>query len=83
MLRRDEILEQALALPPDDRAYLAEALEESLPSCHCHPGSSSGSDLTKELRRRSLAYQNGQTTARDVTEMLEDMRQRQRADTTP
>ena len=83
MVRRDEILQQALALPPEDRAYLAEALEESLPGCHCHPASSSETSLVKELRHRSVGYRNGQTTARDVTEVLADLRQRQDDESTP
>ena len=32
MINREQILEQALALPLEDRAYVVAALEESLPA---------------------------------------------------
>lgn len=82
MSHRDEILQQALTLSHEDRAFLAEALQESLPSCACHPNPSSGSDLTNELRRRSFAYRQGRTEARDVSVVLSELRQRQKDDLT-
>lgn len=77
MISRDEILQQALALPPDERAFLADALQESLPSCACHPQPSQGSDLTNELRRRSSGYRNGHARSCDAAEVLVDLRRRQ------
>jgi putative addiction module component (TIGR02574 family) len=74
MSDREVILQQALALLPDDRAYLATALEDSL-AADTNP--TSNEDLLAELSRRSAAYRAGETTARPAAEVLSDLRKRQ------
>ncbi|HEV8000459.1 MAG TPA: addiction module protein [Planctomycetaceae bacterium] len=79
MSDREVILQQALALPPDDRAYLATALEDSLTT---DSDSISNEELLTELSRRSTAYRAGETTARSAAEVLADLRKRQSGGTT-
>jgi putative addiction module component (TIGR02574 family) len=79
MSDREVILQQALALPPDDRAYLATALEDSL-AADTDP--TSNEELLAELSRRSAAYRAGETTARPAAEVLADLRNHQSGPTT-
>ena len=79
MSDREAILQQALALPPDDRAYVATALEQSLAG---NGDLLSSEELLAELRRRSAAYRSGKTTARPAAEVLADLRRRQSGETT-
>jgi putative addiction module component (TIGR02574 family) len=69
-----ELILQALALPPDDRAYVATALEQSL-SVDGDP--MSNEEFLAELQRRSAAYRARTTTARPPAEVLADLRRRQ------
>ncbi len=71
MMHREDILQQALALPPEDRAFVAAALEESLSAAEC------GTELLAELDRRSAAFHSGKSTARTAADVLHDQRQRQ------
>jgi len=81
MTLREHILEQALALPPRDQAYVAHALENhliaNLPPETDETAGISGDELLAELRRRSAAHRAGTTTARDVADVMADLRQRQ------
>jgi hypothetical protein len=52
MSERDALLQQALALPPGDRAYLATALEQSLAA---DGDPISNEEFLTELQRRSAA----------------------------
>jgi hypothetical protein len=78
MTYREEILQQALSLPPADRAFVAAALEDSLvPPDAVEAGSPdavSGSELLAELERRSAAYQTGSMTARPAADVIADLR---------
>ena len=74
MSDREVVLQQALALPPDDRAYLATALEQSLAG---EGDPMSSREFLAELQRRSAAYRAGTTTARPAAQVLADLRQRQ------
>jgi hypothetical protein len=76
MMHREQVLQQALSLPPEDRAYVAAALEDSLSVAPAIPEASSAA-LLAELQRRSAAYQDGVTGARDATEVLAEQRKRQ------
>jgi putative addiction module component (TIGR02574 family) len=79
MSDREVILEQALALPPDDRAFVATPLEQSLAG----DGDPLSSDeFLAELQRRSAAYRAGTTTARPAVQVLADLRRRETAETT-
>lgn len=71
MPQREEILEQAMSLPPEDRAFLAIALEDSLPT------QAANTAFLAELQRRSAAYRNGTISSRPAVEVLADLRQRQ------
>lgn len=76
MINREHILEQALALPLEDRAYVVAALEESLPATN-PAEAESASELLKELRRRSAAFRAGATSAKSAAEVLEEQRRKQ------
>jgi putative addiction module component (TIGR02574 family) len=74
MSRRVEIAEQALTLPPEDRAYIADLLEQSLPEdVGWTPEVAEA--WSREIDRRVAAYDRGETTAIDVETSLENMRQ--------
>lgn len=75
MTQREQILEQALSLPPEDRAFVAAALEESLSTTASQKGSPA--ELLAELKRRSAADRAGRTSSRPATEVLADQRRRQ------
>lgn len=72
---RDEIVKQVLSLPPEDRAYLAEKLEESLPD-----SGFTSAEIAKawgrEIDRRLSAFDSGQTQAASFDETLLRIRQR-------
>ena len=78
MSDRDLILQQALSLPLEDRAYVISELEHSLGQDW--PDSQA---FLAELERRSLAYRTGATTARPVDEVLADLRQKYSDGTAP
>ena len=56
MSSRDEVARQAQALSPDDRAFVAELIEESLSPDGQHLTSD---ELLAELERRSAEYRSG------------------------
>jgi hypothetical protein len=87
MTLREQVLHEALALPPEDRAFVAAALERSLVPASpddvpdaitaTSPDAISGDEFLRELERRSEAYRTGATTARPAADVLADQRQRQ------
>lgn len=91
MTTREEIMQHALGLPPEDRALVAAALADSLTddSRESSPGSAdpigrtiaTGDEFLLELRRRSAALHAGQTTTRSATDVLADLLRRQVAET--
>jgi hypothetical protein len=74
MLAREELLEQALALEADDRAFVADALEQSLTT---GPGVTPeiAAAWSREIDRRIAAYDQGQTTSVDFDTALNHLRQ--------
>lgn len=73
MSQRDQIIEQALSLDPQDRAFLADALERSL----SNEGFATGEIATAwaaEIERRIAAYDRGEAQADEVGTVLERMR---------
>jgi len=75
MSLRDEIAKQALRLPPEDRACLADQLEQSLP----HEGFATAEIArawASEINRRMEAYDSGQTQAAGFEEVMRRLRQR-------
>jgi putative addiction module component (TIGR02574 family) len=62
MSNRDQIVEQALSLAPEDRAYVADALEQSLTS-----GAFASPEIeqawAEEIERRLASYDRGEVKA--------------------
>lgn len=84
MTLRDQLLQQALALPTPDQAFLAQSIEDHL-IAHAEPEIEesegvAGQELSAELQRRSAKYRSGQTQARPAADVLKDLRQRQDAE---
>jgi len=73
MTVRDQVLQQALALPAVDRAFLAEHLEQSL-----HDGEFASPEIaaawTAEIDRRIAAYERGEIQASESDASIERMR---------
>lgn len=75
MSQVEQILQQAMQLPPNERAYVADALEQSL------PGTGFGSpDVAEawatEIERRTTAYERGEIMAIDASDSLDRVRQK-------
>jgi len=73
MTLRDQVLQEALALPPEDRVFLADHLERSL-----QHGEFASPEIaaawTAEIDRRIEAYDRGELQASDATASIERMR---------
>jgi len=73
MISRDQIVEQAMSLAPEDRAYVADALEQSLTS-----GGLASPDVAlawaEEIERRLAAYDRGDIKATDADATLDRLR---------
>lgn len=71
---RDDIVQQALALPPDDRAFVADTLAQSLTS-----GEFASPEIAaawaKEIERRLTAYDRGDVQAVELDTALVRIRQ--------
>lgn len=78
MTHREQILQDALALSPEDRAFVAAALEESLAE---DVEGISAEQLLNELQRRSASYRAGTTRARSASDVLAEQRRRQAGET--
>jgi hypothetical protein len=83
MTSRDQVLQTALELPAEDRAFVIAALERSLEGSDSKKAVDAGSDilsgqeLLDELDRRVEAYRTGKTTARLAADVLADLRRKQ------
>lgn len=75
MMIREEIAQQALALPPEDRTYLADLLEQSLTSGE-FATPEIAAEWTAEIDRRIAAYDRGETVPVDARTSLERIRER-------
>lgn len=75
MMERDRIAEAALKLPPEDRLYVADRLEESLSA-----GGFASPELAQmwatEVTRRIEGYESGETEAVDFDAAIEGIRRR-------
>lgn len=71
---REEILQRALELTPDDRAYVADQLEASLPT-DSFVDHEIAAAWFEEIERRVEKYDRGESTALGFEEVLENMRQ--------
>ena len=72
-VERDHVLEQALALPPEDRIMIADALDESL-KAGIFATPEIAAAWTAEVERRVEAYDRGETTADAIDVALENIR---------
>jgi len=74
MTERDQILEQALALGPEDRAYVADALEQSLGG-----GQFASPEIAaawaEEIEHRIAAYDRGEMQAAGIDVAMERIRE--------
>lgn len=81
MTAREQLLQQALALPAADQAFLAQSLADHL-IAHTVPETEEFAGLADkrllfELRRRSAACQSGQTTSQVAADVVNELWQRQ------
>lgn len=71
---RDVVLQQALELEAEDRAYIAEALEQSLkPTDFATPEIADA--WAAEIERRAAAYERGEMPAEDWRTVVARLRQ--------
>lgn len=73
MSLRDNIARQAMTLPPEDRAFVADLLEGSLPAGEFSDGEVAAS-WSREIDRRIQAYDRGETTAIELDVAIDQMR---------
>ncbi|EAQ78316.1 addiction module protein [Blastopirellula marina] len=78
---REQLLQQVLALPTADQAFLAQSIEDHLianlaPETE-ESADAAGQQLLTELRRRSAAYRSGQAPSRAASDVVAGLRQRQ------
>jgi putative addiction module component (TIGR02574 family) len=73
MTMREQVLQDALALPPEDRAFVVERLDQSLPH-----GEFASPEIaaawSAEIDRRIAAYERGETQASDTDASIARMR---------
>jgi putative addiction module component (TIGR02574 family) len=70
---RDQVLEQALALAPEDRAYVVEALESSL-SLADFASPEIGEAWFAEIERRAVACERGEMPSADWRTVMARLR---------
>ena len=75
MTIREQIAQQALALPPEDRTYLADILEQSLTSGE-FATPEIAAEWAAEIDRRLAAFDSGETKGVDAQTSLERIRDR-------
>lgn len=73
MLDKEEIAREALNLPPEDRAYVADVLERSLDTGDV--AEEIAAAWSKEIDRRIAAYDRGETEAVDFETSLAHVRE--------
>ncbi len=74
MTLRDQILQQALTLPPEDREFVADLLEGSLPKGECRSQEIADA-WSQEINRRIAAHDRGETTAVDFESAIRNIRE--------
>lgn len=74
MTRREEIAQQAMALPPEDRAYVADMLEQSLSGGGFATPEIAAAWAT-EIKRRVAAHDRGESPAGEMDAVLARLRQ--------
>ncbi|MFO0940832.1 MAG: addiction module protein [Pirellulales bacterium] len=73
MLSREDVLQQALALPPSDQAYVADMLESQIAG---QPSISpeSAELWSNEIDRRVAAYERGELASIEFEQSLQQLR---------
>ncbi|HEY3964252.1 MAG TPA: addiction module protein [Planctomycetaceae bacterium] len=74
MTAREQIAQQALALPIEDRLFLAELLEQSL-TTDGFATPELATEWAAEVERRIVSYDRGETDAVDAETAMREMRQ--------
>ncbi|MBS0266889.1 MAG: addiction module protein [Planctomycetes bacterium] len=74
MTVREQIAQQALSLPPEDRVFLAELLEQSL-AANGFATPQLSVEWAAEVERRLAAYDRGESNAVDAQTAMQEMRQ--------
>jgi putative addiction module component (TIGR02574 family) len=74
MSLREEIVQQAMTLPPADRVFVADALEKSLASGGFSTPETAAA-WAVEIERRIEAYDRGELPASDMETALQNIRQ--------
>ena len=74
MTLREQIAQQALALPPQDRAFLADLLDQSL-NADGFSTPELAAEWAAEVARRIEAYDRGETHAIDAVTAMREMRE--------
>lgn len=74
MLNRDEVLQQALSLPPTDQAFVADMLEREIAATQAIP-KELGAAWSMEIDRRIAAYERGEMASIDFDQSLHQLRQ--------
>lgn len=69
---REEILQQALALAPDDRAYIADQIEASLPA-EPFEDDEIAEAWFEEIERRVAKYDRGESVALEFDETIANL----------
>ncbi len=76
MPTREEVAQQALTLPVEDRAYVADIIEQSLGRGEFATPEIAAAWMA-EIERRAQAYERGETTAEDWRSVISRLRTRQ------
>lgn len=74
MTLRDQIVQQAMTLPPQDREYVVDLLERSLSNLEFRPDEISEA-WSQEVKRRLAAYDRGESAATDFEITLNRLHQ--------
>ena len=74
MATRDELAQQVLALSQDDRAFLADLLDQSLAGEGGMFSEGLAAAWTVEIDRRIAAYEAGEGGAVDIETAMKEMR---------
>ena len=74
MLNRDDVLQQALLLPPTDQAFVADMLERQIAETQSIPPEL-GESWSKEIDRRVSAYDRGEMASLDFDQLRHQLRQ--------
>jgi hypothetical protein len=79
MSSREEIAQQALSLSPEDRAYVADVIEQSFRGVDFATPEIAAAWMA-EIEKRAQAYERGETLAEDWRTVISRLRTRESAD---